>query len=103
MPKIVFKKVKISYTPEDKFLGINASNNLKWNKHIQFLCSKFKKVSYMISSLRGELSLFMLRNTYFTKFQSLIRYGTILWSGESKRVKVQKIQKKMGGGGSSYN
>jgi len=97
MPKTVFKNVKISYTPEDMFLGINVSNNLKWNTHIQFLCSKFKKVSYMISSLRGDLSLFMLRNTYFTKFQSLIRYGMILWSGESKCVKVQKIQKKKKG------
>ena len=68
-----FKKVKISYTSEVKFLGINTSNNLKWNTHIQFLCSKLKKVSYMISSLRGDLDLFMLRNIYFTNFQSLIR------------------------------
>ena len=36
MPKIVFKNVEISYTFEVKFLGINISNNLKWNNHIQF-------------------------------------------------------------------
>jgi len=49
----------------------------------------------MISSLRGDLSLFMLRNIYFIKFHSLIRYGIILWSGESKSVKVLEIQKRV--------
>jgi len=36
MPKIVFKNGEISYTSEVKFLGINISNNLKWNTYIQF-------------------------------------------------------------------
>jgi len=36
MPKIVFKNVEISYTSEVKFLGINISNNLKWNSHHMF-------------------------------------------------------------------
>ena len=99
MPKIVFKNVEIRYTSEVKFLGINISDFIKWNSHIQFLCSQLKKVSYMISSPRGDLSLFILRNTYFTRFQSLIRYGMILWGGERESVKVLKIQKK----GSLFN
>jgi len=37
----------------------------------------------------------MLRNTYFTKFQSLIRHGIILWGGERECVKVLKIQKRV--------
>ena len=37
----------------------------------------------------------MLRNTYFTKFQSFIRYGIILWGGEKESVKVFKIQKRV--------
>ena len=75
------------------------SNNLIKNTHIQFLCSKLNKASYMISSLRGDLSLFMLRNTYFTKFPFFTRYGIILWCGERENVKVLKIPKK----GSLYN
>jgi len=66
-PKTVFKNADISYTSEVTFVGINISNNLKWNTHIQFLCSKLNKVSYMISSPTGDLSLFTLRNTYFYK------------------------------------
>ena len=57
MPKVVFKNDEISYTSEVKFLGINISYNLKWNTHIQFLCSKLNKVSYIILSLRGDLTL----------------------------------------------
>ena len=53
----------------------------------------------MIPSLGGNLNLFVLRNIYFTKFQSLIMYGIILWVGESESVKVLKTQKK----GSLYN
>ena len=73
--------------------GINISNNLKWNTHIQCLCSKLKKVSYMITSLRGDLTLFMSRNIYIKKFHSLMRSGIILWGGEIQIVKVLKIQK----------
>ena len=36
----------------------------------------------------------MLRNIYFTKFQSLVRYGIILCCGDIESVKVLKIQKK---------
>jgi hypothetical protein len=54
----------------------------------------------MILSLRGDLILFKLRNIYFTKFQSLISYGIILWGGERESVKVLRIQKKKK---SSYN
>jgi len=98
MPKIVFKNVEISYTSEFKFLGMNISSNLKWNSHIQFQCSKLNKISYMISSLRSDISIFMLINKYFTKFHSLIRYGIILWGGERESVTVLKIKK-----GFSYN
>jgi len=94
MRKRFFKNVELSYTSEVKFLGINISNNLKWNTHIQFQCSKLNNVSYMISSLRSDLSLFMLRNVCFTQFQSLVRYGR-------ESLTVLKIKKKKKG--SSYS
>jgi len=95
MPNIDFKNAEISYISEVKFLGISISNNLKWNTHVQFLRSKFKEISYMITSLGGDVSLFTLRNLYFTNFQCLIRYGIILWGGEIDSVRVLKIQKRV--------
>ena len=94
-PKIVFKNVEISYTSVVKFLGISISSSLKWNTHIQFLSWMFNKVSYMITSMRSNLGLFMLRNIYFTKFPSLIRYGIILCTGEIESAKVLKIQERV--------
>lgn len=37
----------------------------------------------------------MLRNIYFTTFQSLIRYGIIICSGEVESVNVLKIQERL--------
>jgi hypothetical protein len=70
------------------------SNSLKWNTYIQFLCSQLNTVFCMITSLIGDFSLLMLRNIYFAKFQSLLRHGIILWSGEIENVLVQTNTKK---------
>jgi hypothetical protein len=35
-----------------------------------------------------------LRNIYFAKFQSVMRYGIILWGGVSEITKVLKVQKR---------
>ena len=53
-PKIVFNNLEINYISGVKLLGINISNNLKWNNHIQSLCSELNKVFCMITSLIGE-------------------------------------------------
>jgi hypothetical protein len=42
-PDITFKRVKINYTSQFRFLGINITNNLKWNIHIQSVCKKLSK------------------------------------------------------------
>jgi hypothetical protein len=51
------------------------------------------KVFCMTTSLRGDFSLFMLRNIYFEKFQCVIRCGIIVLGGEIESVQVLKIQK----------
>jgi hypothetical protein len=72
-PTIVFENVEISYISEVKFVAINISNNQIWSTHIQLLCSKLNKVSYIITLLRGDLSLFIFKKyIFFSQFQSLI-------------------------------
>ncbi|PNF29254.1 hypothetical protein B7P43_G10478, partial [Cryptotermes secundus] len=94
-PVITFKNMKISYTSQFKFLGVNISNNLKWSSHIQSLCLKLNKVCYIIKSLKDVVSFSTLRNVYFAKFQSLISYGLIFWGGECESSKILKIQKRI--------
>jgi len=71
-PKVTINKMDLNYITETKFLGIHITESLKWNSHVKVLASKLCKVSFMIKSLRETLSTYMIRNLYFTKFQSLL-------------------------------
>ena len=94
-PTTVFKNVEISYISEVKCLAINISNNQIWNTHIQLLCSKLNKVSYVITSLRGDLHLYIFKKYVFCTISVFNKYGIILWSGEIENVKVLRIQKRV--------
>ena len=96
-PKVTINKMELNYITETKFLGIHITESLKWNSHVKVLASKLCKVSFMIKSLRETLSTNMIRNLYFTKFQSLLRFGILLWGGvggESNK-KIFLLQKRV--------
>ena len=80
-PKVIINKKNIQYITETKFLGLHITESLQWNTHIKALASKLSKVAFMIKSLREILSTYMVRNLYFAKFQSLLRFGLLLWGG----------------------
>jgi hypothetical protein len=94
-PNITFNNAGINYTLQFRFLGINITSNLKWSTHIQTLCLNLSKVCYIIKALTNELSFGILRNIYFAKFPSLVRYGIILWGGEKESSKVLNMQKRV--------
>jgi hypothetical protein len=48
----------------------------------------------MVKMLKDEVNFYLLRNIYFAKFLSVMRYGIILWSGLSETTKVLKVQKR---------
>jgi hypothetical protein len=57
---------------------------------------KLNKALYLIKSLRDSVSLQVLRNVYFTKFESILKYGIIFWGGGSNDTKtVFKVKKKL--------
>jgi hypothetical protein len=93
-PHILHKNEKITYISQLKFLGINISCPLTWSTQIKVLCANFSKVCHMIKMLKDEANFYVLRNIYFAKFQSVMRYGIILWGGISKITKVLKVQKR---------
>jgi hypothetical protein len=53
------------------------------------------KVCYIVKMLKNEVSFYVLRNIYFAKFQSLMRFGIILWGGASEITKLLKLQKRV--------
>jgi len=95
-PKVTFNKMNLDYITETKFLGIHITETLKWNSHVQSLASNLSKVSFMIKSLKEILSPNMIRNIYFTKFQSLQQVGTLFWGelGGELNMRILRIQKR---------
>jgi hypothetical protein len=76
-------------------LGTDISDNLSWTNHTQHVCLKLNKDLYLIKSLRDSVSLQILKNAYFTKFESIFKYGIIFWGGGSKDTEtVFKVKKK---------
>jgi len=96
-PKVIINKMNLHYTGETKFLGIHITESLQWNAHIKALACKLSKVAFMIKSLREILSTYMVRNFYFTKFQSLLRFGILLWGGVGGETnkKIFRLQKRV--------
>jgi hypothetical protein len=41
------------------------------------------------------MSPYMIRNIYYSNFQSCLRYGVILWDGDNKSNRIFKLQKKI--------
>ena len=86
---------ELVYSSSVKFLGIDISENLSWLNHTQYICLKLSKALYLIKSLRNSVSLQVLRNVYFTKFESIFKYGIMFWGGGGKEIDtVFKVQKK---------
>ena len=52
---IFVQNTSLSRQFETKFLGVILSSNLKWNKHIEVICSKISKNLGIISNIRSEL------------------------------------------------
>jgi hypothetical protein len=79
-----------------KFLGICITEDLSWVTHIQYVSQKLSKNIYLIKSLRDSVSQTVLRNVYFAKFESVLKYGIIFWGGMQKDSETLfKLQKKM--------
>ena len=84
-PQVTFNKINLDCTAETKFLGIDVTETLKWNSHVQSLASKLSKVSFMIKSLKEIFIPNMIQNIYFIKFQSFLWFGILFgwgWGGE---------------------
>jgi hypothetical protein len=59
------------------------------------LRAKLCKVVCMIKTLKETMSPYMIRNIYFSNFESCLQYGIILWGGHNDCDKLFKLQKKV--------
>jgi hypothetical protein len=78
-PILYLNNKEITYLSNLKFLDVYITENLSWAPHIQCLCQKLNKALYFIESSCDSVSISILINIYFTKFESLLKYGVIIW------------------------
>ncbi|PSN46030.1 hypothetical protein C0J52_15791 [Blattella germanica] len=78
---------------DTKFLGIYIDSRLSWSTQIEYLKAKLAKANYLIRNLRDCIPSPYVRGLYFSFYESIIRYGLVLWGGSS-RVKENFILQK---------
>lgn len=86
---------KIENVLSIKFLGIHFDDHLTWGPHIDYLTTKLSSITYLIRRLTFCVSSSCVRYAYFAYFQSLIRYGLILWGNSSRVSEILILQKKV--------
>jgi hypothetical protein len=94
-PKIVFQDMIIKYKNKTKFLGLHLTEDVKWDVHVKYVCNILHRNYYTIHSLKNVICINALRDIYYANFHSHLRYGILFWGGDSRGIKVFKMQKKV--------
>jgi len=94
LPRVTLEDREIPYNTETKFLGVYLNENAKWITHIRHLSSKLNTSLYMIKALTSITSAHVLRTMYFACFHVHLRYGVILWGGDTECKKSSVCKRK---------
>ena len=64
-----------------KYLGIVIDENIKWDKHIENVNGKIRKLIYRFFQIRNVVPFHILKMLYTALAESLMRYGISIWGG----------------------
>ena len=82
---------------ETKILGIILSSDLKWSLHVEFMCKKALKKTWLLRKLKIlDLEIDLLLDFYLKEIRSVLEYGVPVWhSGLSNKLsdKIERVQK----------
>lgn len=90
---IDFNNTTVRTSLSTKFLGIHVDCFLNWYLHISELSKRLNRVLFMIRVLSRRVDNELLRSVYFANFESLMRYGVVIWGGSSDTSKIFILQK----------
>lgn len=76
------------------FLGVRLDETLCWSEHCSAIVSKLNTCIYQLKLLRSCISPEMLRQVYFSVFESRLRYGLLLWGVAPAAERVFLAQKR---------
>jgi hypothetical protein len=71
---------EVDVVSEAKLLGVVLSDDLKWNRHIDYICKKAAKCLYGLCFLkRNALPSHILISTYCTHTRPIVEYACQVW------------------------
>ena len=77
-----------------KYLGIHLDENLKWNEHVDKLCSKVNRSISGLKQARDYVPLYVLNAIYKSLIQPVFVYCDVVWDNldQGLATKLQKLQ-----------
>lgn len=85
----------INFTDTIKFLGLTVDDHLTWNSHIDYLSIRLSRVVYLLKRLQSVVPENYIKTAYYSYFQSIFRYGLILFGNCPRIGELLTIQKKV--------
>ena len=64
-----------------RFLGIIVDKNLKFNDHINLVCTKVARSIGIMFKLKPFVPLSVLKNYYYAMIYPYLIYGNLIWGG----------------------
>lgn len=77
-----------------KLLGISIDSSLTWKTHVDNTCKRLSRVIFLLVNLKRQVTFKYLKNCYYAFFESIMRYGLIIWGNSVDIDKILLIQKK---------
>lgn len=85
--------ISVTNQATTNFLGVITDQHLTWKSHIDNLAKKISSYSYLLRTLRNEISIRVAINAYYAYIQSILSHGIIFWGNSSSITRVLKLQK----------
>ena len=85
----------ITRTTYTKYLGVYIDDNLCWEKQIESLAIKLRKLMFIFKKLRHPADFNTLRKVYMALCQSLLAYCITIWGGalKTKLLIIERAQR----------
>ena len=92
-PPVIFDNTAVSEVNHHTYLGITVSFNLRWNTHVDELCTKANKHLNVMLPLKYKLDRRSLENMYKPFVRPVMEYGIVVWGGtyDTSLSKLEEI------------
>lgn len=91
--RVQLQEATFSSVPSIKFLGVQIDATLNWRAHIQYLAPKIASFSYVLRTLRNEISTEVALDAYYAYVHSRLAYGVLFWGNSVDAERIFKLQK----------